>query len=75
MSCRVSALAVLLLATAAPLTCRADDASRQGVVRERSADVMPFELNATTHIFTKTSTGGVQRVVAKLDRLKCIQGV
>lgn len=28
------------------------------------ADVMPFSLNATTHIFTKTGEGGVQRVVA-----------
>ena len=26
---------------------------------------MPFKLSATTHIFTKTSTGGLQRVVAK----------
>jgi len=26
---------------------------------------MPFDLAATTHVFTKTPTGGVQRVVAK----------
>lgn len=26
---------------------------------------MPFDLNATTHVFTKTKTGGVQQVVAK----------
>ena len=26
---------------------------------------MPFNLKATTHIFTKTADGGVQRVVAK----------
>lgn len=26
---------------------------------------MPFSLNATTHVFTKTVEGGIQRVVAK----------
>ncbi|MDB5855865.1 MAG: aspartate carbamoyltransferase [Herminiimonas sp.] len=26
---------------------------------------MPFDLNATTHVFTKTRTGGIQKVVAK----------
>ena len=26
---------------------------------------MPFELSATTHVFTKTKDGGLQRVVAK----------
>ncbi len=26
---------------------------------------MPFDLKATTHLFTKTSNGGVQQVVAK----------
>jgi hypothetical protein len=26
---------------------------------------MPFSLNATTHIFTKTAGGGIQQVVAK----------
>ena len=31
----------------------------------RGAEVMPFELNATTHIFTKTDDGGVQEVVVK----------
>jgi hypothetical protein len=26
---------------------------------------MPFKLSATTHVFTKTPTGGIQQVVAK----------
>jgi hypothetical protein len=30
-------------------------------------DVMPFSLAATTHIFSKTKEGGVQRVIAKDD--------
>ena len=37
---------------------------RQGQVAERGASVMPFDLERTTHRFTKTETGGVQTVVA-----------
>lgn len=33
-------------------------------VAERGAAVMPFDLDATTHRFTKTEDGGVQVVVA-----------
>lgn len=29
-----------------------------------AAQVMPFDLNATTHTFTKTTTGGVEQVLA-----------
>ncbi|MEO6986654.1 MAG: aspartate carbamoyltransferase, partial [Paralcaligenes sp.] len=41
------------------------DSSRQAEVSARGAEVMPFDLNATTHLFTKTSNGGVQQVVAR----------
>lgn len=41
------------------------DAQRQAEVSGRGKDVMPFSLAATTHIFTKTETGGTQQVVAK----------
>lgn len=41
------------------------DAQRQAEVSARGKDVMPFSLPATTHIFSKTGEGGVQRVVAK----------
>lgn len=64
----VPALAALILITATPTVSLADEPSRQTAVRERGADVMPFEMSATTHVFTKTSTGGVQRVVAKDPR-------
>lgn len=37
---------------------------RQADVAARGAQVMPFALAATTHVFTKTADGGVQRVVA-----------
>jgi len=56
------ALAVLV---GLPLAAAAQDAQRQAEVAKRGADVMPFSLKATTHIFTKTAEGGIQRVVAK----------
>lgn len=43
----------------------AADPNRQAEVSVRGAEVMPFSLKATTHIFTKTDDGGVQQVVAK----------
>jgi hypothetical protein len=48
-----------------PLVASAADVERQANVATRGADVMPFSLKATTHIFTKTSNGGAQRVIAK----------
>jgi hypothetical protein len=46
-------------------TAHAADAQRQAEVARRGADVMPFDLKSTTHIFTKTEQGGTQRVIAK----------
>lgn len=37
---------------------------RQQLVAERGAEVMSFDLDATTHRFEPTATGGVQTVVA-----------
>jgi hypothetical protein len=54
----------LALALAVPSLSMAE-ASRQEVVAARGADVMPFSLKATTHVFTKTDQGGIQQVVAK----------
>jgi len=42
----------------------AADAQRQAEVARLGADVMPFSLKDTTHIFTKTKDGGTQRVIA-----------
>lgn len=39
---------------------------RQAEVSRLGKDVMPFSLMATTHIFSKNETGGVQQVVAKV---------
>ena len=38
--------------------------ARQEDVAERGALVMPFDLEATTHVFTRTDEGGVQTVVS-----------
>jgi hypothetical protein len=35
------------------------------MVHTLGSQVMPFDLNKTTHIFNMTDTGGVQRVVVK----------
>jgi hypothetical protein len=42
-----------------------DAGSEQVAMATRAAEVMPFDLNATTHTFTKTDTGGVEQVLAK----------
>ncbi len=64
-----SALAPLVAAVTvlAFTACGSDDpalADRQQAVAEAGADVMPFNLDATTHVFTDTSTGGIQDVIA-----------
>ena len=60
----VSRLAAVL-ALSLPLAAGAADAQRQADVAARGAAVMPFDLHATTHFFTTTGIGGVQRVVAR----------
>lgn len=40
---------------------------RQAEVAEKGASVMPFDLDATTHIFEKTPDGGLQNVVADAE--------
>lgn len=59
---------VFLLASplAVPLYAaeKAED-ERLDEVAERGSHVMPFDLEKTTHIFSKTGTGGIQQVIAK----------
>ncbi len=43
----------------------ATDTSRQAEVSAHGAGVMPFDLKATVHLFSKNKTGGVQQVIAK----------
>lgn len=62
---KVFSLLTLCAAVAAMAPSFADAAHRQAEVARLGADVMPFRLKATTHVFTKTDRGGVQQVVAK----------
>jgi hypothetical protein len=57
-------LAIIVICLAPDFSFAADK-TRQEAVAERGADVMPFDLKATTHIFTKSSMGGTQQVVVK----------
>ena len=62
--CAAACAAVLLLVLA---SCAEDGdalAERQAEVAERGAEVMPFDLDATTHTFTDTDDGGIQTVTA-----------
>jgi hypothetical protein len=56
---------IVMAALAAPLESFAVDAERQAEVAQRGAEVMPFSLKATIHIFTKSDDGGNQQVIAK----------
>jgi hypothetical protein len=41
-----------------------EGSARQEQIARRGGEVMPFDLEATTHVFEKNEEGGVQRVVA-----------
>jgi hypothetical protein len=56
--------AVIVGGTIAAVASGGDDPSRQEAVAERGARVMPFSLDATTHVFEPSVDGGTQRVVA-----------
>ena len=62
---------ILTFAALATLGCTAADRSsdleeRRAAVATTGAQVMPFDLDATTHVFEKTQFGGTQQVVADL---------
>ena len=57
--------AALLSAFLCAIAAQAASPERQADVASKGAEVMPFDLKATTHIFTKTAEGGIQRVIAK----------
>jgi hypothetical protein len=65
---RMLAVAIVVATLAAGCgdngTAAAPTADRQAQVAERGQTVMPFDLDRTTHHFTKTGSGGVQTVVA-----------
>jgi len=59
-----SFLLALMLAMPAYALEKADD-QRLDEVAERGSHVMPFDLEKTVHIFSKTDTGGIQQVIVK----------
>lgn len=62
---RVALAAVLALAaTGEGCSTNGSLTEQQADVADRGAQVMPFDLDATTHVFTKTDDGGVQVVTA-----------
>lgn len=45
--------------------CKSDhNARHQAAIASRGAEVMPFDLDRSTHIFEKTDTGGRQQVIS-----------
>ncbi|SAL66956.1 hypothetical protein AWB67_07261 [Caballeronia terrestris] len=56
---------IVMAGVNAPHESLAADAERRAQVAQRGAEVMPFSLKATTHIFSKSHDGGSQRVIAK----------
>lgn len=61
----VSAAAGIALAGSIAFAAGAfDEPGRQQVVAERGAEVMPFDLDATTHRFDPTPDGGTESAVA-----------
>lgn len=50
---------------AVPASAEQASAQRLDEVAKRGARVMPFDLDKTTHVFSKTAQGGIQQVMAK----------
>lgn len=55
---------LILAATAAGCSGSEPTAEHRAQVADRGAEVMPFDLDATTHVFTNTDDGGTQVVTA-----------
>jgi hypothetical protein len=53
---------LMLVALLGATASAAAQTSRQAEVRDKGAQVMPFALDQTIHVFDKTADGGVQRV-------------
>jgi hypothetical protein len=54
-----------IMAFAAPILADQAPTGRQQMVHDKGAQVMPFNLDATRHIFQQTAKGGVEKVVAR----------
>ena len=61
----IVSLLLVLFAVAPVHAADPADEKRLDEVAERGTHVMPFDLEKTTHIFSKTANGGIQQVIAK----------
>jgi hypothetical protein len=59
----VLGIAVVMGAAGLPSAAHADD--RQATIHDMGAQVMPFDLKKTLHIFQMTESGGIQEVVIR----------
>lgn len=61
-----AAFPVLMLLVSMPVyAVEPADEKRLDEVAERGTHVMPFDLEKTVHVFTKTPEGGIQQVIAQ----------
>jgi len=58
-------LLAMLLTTLSSNAAEPSTEARLDEVAQRGAEVMPFNLERTLHVFSKTGQGGVQQVLAK----------
>jgi hypothetical protein len=74
----VAAAAIVIGLVAALVFSVGREPSRQDVIADRGAEVMPFDLEKTNHVFKATDFGGVQEVVARdprdVDQIVLIRG-
>jgi len=59
------ALALCCLTLTPVASTAATPSQRQAEVAARGAEVMPFDLHATSHVFTRSRNGGLQQVLVK----------
>lgn len=67
MKLTVRSMCLLIPVLAGCSGAESETATRQAEVASIGASVMPFNLDATTHVFEKTDVGGVQQVITKGD--------
>ena len=60
----ILAFGALCILGCAPADQSSELEERRALVAAAGAQVMPFDLDATTHVFEKTEFGGIQQVVA-----------
>lgn len=67
MNSRATTLGAVLLVTGAASCATPNLEQRQAEVAEAGRTVMPFDLDATTHVFEKLQDGGLQTVVVDVE--------